>query len=146
MNVVPTRLRKIRKLRGSRTCGWGRVGQHRKSGMRGGFGRAGRHKHKWSWVLRYEPDYFGKRGFKSPMQKTKVKLKEINIGELRDLLDKFGKAEIVEGKPVIDLPSLGYGKLLGGGHIDLPVLVKTHDYTELAVEKIKKAGGDVIRV
>ncbi|RLI23274.1 50S ribosomal protein L15, partial [Candidatus Bathyarchaeota archaeon] len=29
---MPTRLRKIRKFRGTRTCGWGRVGQQRKSG------------------------------------------------------------------------------------------------------------------
>ena len=143
---MPTRLRKIRKLRGSRTCGWGRVGQHRKSGMRGGFGRAGRHKHKWSWVLRYEPDYFGKRGFKSPMQKIKVRLKEINVSELQDLLDRLEKTEVVNGKPVIDLSALGYGKLLGGGRIETPVLVKVHDYTKLAAEKVKKAGGEIIKV
>ncbi|MEM3816270.1 MAG: 50S ribosomal protein L15, partial [Candidatus Bathyarchaeia archaeon] len=65
---MPHSLRKIRKKRGSRTCGYGRVGQHRKSGSKGER-RAGRHKHLWSWVLRYEPDYFGYKGFTSPKQK-----------------------------------------------------------------------------
>ena len=143
---MPTRLRKIRKFRGSRTCGWGRVGQHRKSGMRGGFGRTGRHKHKWTWVIKYAPDYFGKRGFKSPMQKIKVRVKEINVGELPDILVKLEKTETQDGKPVIDLPALGYGKLLGKGRIDIPVIVKAYDFTETAVEKIKKAGGEVVKV
>ncbi|RLG12033.1 MAG: 50S ribosomal protein L15, partial [Thaumarchaeota archaeon] len=31
---MPTRWRKSRKHRGSRTCGWGQIGQHRKSGSR----------------------------------------------------------------------------------------------------------------
>ncbi|MEM3921728.1 MAG: 50S ribosomal protein L15, partial [Nitrososphaerota archaeon] len=55
-----TRHRKSRKRRGSRTCGWGQIGQHRKSGSRGGHGHAGMHKHKWTWVLKHDPDYFGK--------------------------------------------------------------------------------------
>ncbi|HDI42660.1 MAG TPA: 50S ribosomal protein L15, partial [Candidatus Bathyarchaeota archaeon] len=32
---MPHRLRKTRKYRGSRVCGYGRVGQHRKSGVKG---------------------------------------------------------------------------------------------------------------
>ncbi len=143
---MPTRLRKIRKLRGSRTCGWGKVGQHRKSGMRGGFGKAGLHKHKWTWTVKYAPNHFGKRGFKSPMQKIKLKFKEINVGELTDILSKLEKVELQNGKPVIDLPLLGYGKLLGRGELKTPVIVKAISFTENAAEKIKKAGGEIITV
>ncbi|MEM2955643.1 MAG: 50S ribosomal protein L15, partial [Nitrososphaerales archaeon] len=63
---MPTRLRKTRKLRGSRTVGYGQVGQHRKSGSRGGKGKAGLHKHKWSWTVKYAPNYFGRDEFKPP--------------------------------------------------------------------------------
>jgi len=38
---MPHKLRKTRKMRGSRTHGYGQVGQHRKSGSRGGVGKAG---------------------------------------------------------------------------------------------------------
>ncbi|MEM1569201.1 MAG: uL15 family ribosomal protein [Candidatus Bathyarchaeia archaeon] len=143
---MPTRLRKIRKLRGSRTCSWGRVGQHRKSGMRGGFGRAGLHKHKWTWTVKYAPDYFGKRGFKSPIQKIKSKFKEVNVGELSQILSKMENVELQNGKPVIDLPQLGYGKLLGRGELNIPVVVKAIGFTENAIEKVKKAGGEVVEV
>ncbi|MBS7612052.1 uL15 family ribosomal protein [Candidatus Bathyarchaeota archaeon] len=143
---MPTRLRKIRKLRGSRTCGWGRVGQHRKSGMRGGFGKAGLHKHKWTWTVKYAPDYFGKRGFKSPMQKIRLKFKEVNVGELADILSKLEKVEFQDGKPIVDLPLLGYGKLLGRGELKIPIIVKAISFTENAAEKVKKAGGEIIEV
>ncbi|MEM0231544.1 MAG: hypothetical protein QXG78_00335, partial [Candidatus Methanomethyliaceae archaeon] len=64
--MVVRREKKVRKQRGSRTYGWGTVGQHRKSGMRGGFGNAGLHKHKWSWTIKYGKDHFGKYGFIRP--------------------------------------------------------------------------------
>jgi len=33
---MATRLRKSRRQRGTRYCGWGQIGQHRQSGSRGG--------------------------------------------------------------------------------------------------------------
>ncbi|MGC8557261.1 MAG: 50S ribosomal protein L15, partial [Fervidicoccus sp.] len=48
--------RKVRKLRGrTRTMGWGRIGQHRKTGSKGGRGAAGMLKHKESWMRKYAP-------------------------------------------------------------------------------------------
>ena len=76
---MPTRLRKIRKKRGSRTVGYGRIGQHRGVGQRGGHGKAGRRKHLWSYVLRYEPDYFEKKGFRSP---RRLEPNVINVGDI----------------------------------------------------------------
>ena len=47
---MPHKLRKIRKFRGSRTQGYGRIGQHRDSGSKGNR-KVGRHKHLWSKVV-----------------------------------------------------------------------------------------------
>ena len=110
---MPTRFRKVRRLRGSRTHGWGQVGQHRASGQKGGVGQAGLHKHKWSWTLKYDPDHFGKDDMHPPQSSKSDKW--INVGSLDKLYQKLssiGKIEISEGKPVLDLTSLGVGKLL----------------------------------
>jgi len=137
---MPHKLRKIRKKRGSRTVGYGRVGQHRKSGSQG-MRKAGRHKHLWSYVLRYEPDYFGKKGFTSP-KSLKQKPKIINIGKLEELAHKTSEEK--EGKIFIDLESLGYTKLLGNGKITKPLIVKVTSCSKSAAEKIKEAGGQIL--
>jgi len=137
---MPHRLRKIRKKRGSRTCGYGRVGQHRKSGSKG-YRKAGRHKHGWSYVIKYEPEYFGKKGFTSPIS-LRREVKVINVGELEEMAEKYGKTE--EGKILIDLESLGYTKLLGSGKVTKPLIVKVAACSKSAAEKIEEAGGKVL--
>ena len=82
---MPHSLKKTRKHRGSRTCGWGQIGQHRKSGMQGGKGMAGGHKHLWTWMVKYAPDYFKRKGFKSH---TGIgKLSTLNLGQLNEIVD-----------------------------------------------------------
>jgi len=144
--VVVRRRRKSRYMRGIRTHGYGSVGQHRKSGSRGGRGAAGMHKHKWSWVLRYFPDWYGKHGFTYPPE-MRVEYREINVGELRELvefLERQGRLEKDGDAYVIDLQTLGYNKLLGRGNVDIKVKVRVYDASESAIEKIRKAGGEVI--
>lgn len=144
---MPHRLRKIRKLRGSRTCGWGRVGQHRKHGMKGGRGWAGGHKHKWTYVVKYAPNHFGKKGFRCPTGRGGIKA--LNVGELNEILDKLaseGKVEVKDGKYFVNLPKLGYEKLLGEGDISKPVIVEAKLYSKKAEEKILDAGGSIIKV
>jgi len=104
---LPHKLRKTRKMRGSRSCGWGRVGQHRKSGSRGGRGYSGKTDVKFM-------SYYGKLELKKGfVRKPKsVEPKSINVGELRRLVES---AFASEGGKVLDLASLGYQKLLGGG-------------------------------
>lgn len=140
--AMPHRLRKIRKKRGSRTCGYGRVGQHRKSGSKGER-KAGRHKHGWSWVLRYEPDYFGKVGFFSP-KSLRRDIRCLNLKELEEIVVKEMRKIKKGGKIFIDLEKLGYNKLLGEGKITLPVKVKVPLYTKTALRKIEEAGGEII--
>ncbi|MBS7618984.1 uL15 family ribosomal protein, partial [Candidatus Bathyarchaeota archaeon] len=56
------------------------------------------------------------------------------------------KVEFQDGKPIVDLPLLGYGKLLGRGELKIPIIVKAISFTENAAEKVKKAGGEIIEV
>ena len=129
---MPHRLRKTRWYRGSRTCGWGRVGQHRKSGARGGFGNAGLRKHKRFYMMKYEPDHFGYRGFKSIYPEKKV----INLSDL----NKF----IEEGMDVINLDEMGFDKLLGKGELIKPVKIIVKEASKKAIEKVKKINGKII--
>jgi large subunit ribosomal protein L15 len=138
---MPHRLRKTRKKRGSRTQGWGRVGQHRRTGSKGRR-NPGRHKALWSYVIKYEPDYFGKKGFTSP-KSLKKQVNVINIGMLDRIAEK-SSAETEKDKSVIDLEGLGYTRLLGTGRITKPVVVKVASCSKTAAEKIKKAGGQIL--
>jgi large subunit ribosomal protein L15 len=138
---MPHKLRKIRKTRGSRTQGYGRIGQHRDHGSRG-YRKAGRHKQLWSYVTTYEPDYFGKHGFTSP-QSLRRQENAINITKLTELSSKITVAN-EQGKPIIDLTSLGFTKLLGTGKITKPLVVKVQACSKSAAEKIQKAGGEIL--
>jgi len=138
---MPHKLRKIRKKRGSRTQGYGRVGQHRKSGSQG-MRKAGRHKHLWSYVIKYDPDYFGKKRFTSP-KSLRQKENVINVKELDEIAEKVSiKKE--EDKFFVDLKSLGYTKLLGTGKVTKSLIVKVASCSKSAAEKIEKAGGQIL--
>ena len=144
---MPTKDRKVRKYRGSRTHGWGQVGQHRARGGRGGTGKAGLDKHKWSYVIKYDPTYLEKKGFVSTKALGK-KVSIINVGKLDDLANKLEsekKLERKEKKIFLDLESLGYDKLLGTGEIAKPMLVKVASYSEAASRKLEEAGGQILK-
>lgn len=145
--MVVRREKKSRKMHGYRNRGWGSIGQHRKSGSRGGRGASGMHKHKWSWVVKYFRDWFGDKGFISRSRNTMVKA--INVGELNDIVTKLiqsQKAVVEDGKVVINLSELGINKLLGGGTIGYPVKVFVASFSKKAKEKIEKAGGVVQKI
>jgi len=136
---MPHKQRKTRKMRGSRTHGYGRIGQHRDAGSKGQR-KVGRHKHLWSYVVTHEPDYFGKHGFTSP-QSLKRKENTINIKQLSNLA---AETTVEKGKTRVNLTSLGYTKLLGTGKIAKPLTVTVASCSKSAEEKIKKAGGQVV--
>jgi large subunit ribosomal protein L15 len=140
---MPHKLRKTRKKRGSRTQGYGKVGQHRAGGQRGGHGKAGLHKHKWTYVIKYEPEYFGKRGFHSHKSLGR-KAEVVNVGALDELAEKISAKKTKE-KFLIDLESLGYSKLLGTGKVTKPLIVKVASCSKSAAEKIKEAGGQLTK-
>ncbi|TBR07626.1 MAG: 50S ribosomal protein L15 [Candidatus Nitrosotenuis sp.] len=139
---MATRLRKTRKFRGSRTHGWGQIGQHRASGHKGGLGQSGLHKHLYSTLLKFDPDHFGHDSTHPPH--PNIIKKWASVRDLDDLYAKHGKLE--GNRKMIDLTGLGYDKLLGGGQVKNAYLVKVEQYTASAEDKIKKVGGEVLVV
>jgi large subunit ribosomal protein L15 len=129
---MPHKLRKIRKFRGSRTVGYGRIGQHRDSGSKGNR-KVGRHKHLWSKVVTSDPGYFGKHGFTSPQSKHRIE-SAINLLKLDQL---------ATGKE-INLTTLGYTKLLGTGKITKALTVTVAAASKSAQTKIEAAGGKLV--
>merc|ERR1711971_1388646 len=87
--------------------------------------------------------YFGKVGMRHfHLMKNRKFTPTINLDKLfnaaGDGVYEAAKEGQAAGKaPVIDLVSLGYFKLLGGGQINVPVIVKTKYFTKLAEKKIK---------
>ena len=144
---MPHKARKVRKQRGSRTHGYGQIGQHRAGGGRGGHGKAGYDKHKWTYVLKHEPDHWLKKGFVSARALGK-KVSIINIGKLDDLADMLESEKKLEKKDTtiyLDLESLGFDKLLGTGTISKPMVVKVGAYSEAASRKLEEAGGEILK-
>lgn len=141
--------RKTRKYRGSRVHGFGRVGQHRKAGMRGGKGWAGKNKHLKSGLTEAERATIGSFGFKRPTKLRKPD-KSINISKLEELIETL--PEDTEGIQLgdqtvdIDVTKFGYDKILGGGKITKVMNVKAYSFSEKAIEKIEAVGGKVVPI
>ncbi len=84
--------KKVKKIRGTRTCGYGKHKEHRGAGHRGGRGNAGAWKHKKIKYHRlaelglYE---YGKHGFVRPKSTDKRYLNEKSVkSTLKRLLDE----------------------------------------------------------
>lgn len=143
---MPHKLRKTRNKRGSRTCGYGQVGQHRRSGTKGrkksSFDKGG-----WTYITKYKPGYFGKKGFTS-RRSVHQKATVINVGALEDLAKRLAAEERLpkrDEKNLLDLEALGYDKLLARGKIRKPVLVKISFYSKIASKKIEEVGGQILK-
>jgi large subunit ribosomal protein L15 len=137
---MATRFRKSRRQRGTRYCGWGQIGQHRQSGSRGGIGGGGKHKHFWIRTVIEEPDHFGHDTLNS-YSRFLVK-KWINLRDLKNL--SLRQPHKKDEKPVLDLGSLGFQKLLGGGNISESYVIKVAQASASAKKKIESAGGSII--
>ncbi len=135
------RERKVRKQRGSRVHGYGRIsGGHRKSGSRGGNGKAGSKDHHR--IGRIKQMIQDQKGFTPP--NVDKKEASINIGELDEqvevlLASKYAKKEGSHIK--IDLKQLGVTKVLGKGRVTNPLHIYGDTITSKAKEKIEAAGG-----
>jgi large subunit ribosomal protein L15 len=144
--LVVRRDKRSRYYRGSRTHGYGRTGQHRKSGSRGGRGHVGYHKHKWSWTVKYAPDWYGRHGFTRHPSLVTV-FNTVNVGELdiriKDLYEK-GVASREGDVFVIDLTRVGVNKLTGSGQVRNKMIIKVPFATRKAIEKVKAVGGNVL--
>ncbi len=144
--MVVRRHKKLVKKRGSRHHGRGCSKRGRGSGERGGTGMSGGHKQKWSYILRYMPDYFGKHGFARPQSLQKAILC-INVGEIDESLDdlvRIGVAQQDGEKYKVDLSKLGVSKVLGKGQVNHALEVSAEEFSETAKQKLEGAGGKAI--
>ncbi|OUJ18824.1 Ribosomal protein L15 [Methanonatronarchaeum thermophilum] len=127
------------KKRGSRTHGKGHGKSHRGAGHRGGRGKTGRGKHKKS-----SGHKFGKYGFNRP-PKLVTENEVINIGRLDEIahhLVETGQAEKEGETIIIDTKKLGIDKVLGRGDIQQNLKIIAENFSETAINKIEKAGGE----
>ncbi|HLC99270.1 MAG TPA: uL15 family ribosomal protein [Candidatus Nanoarchaeia archaeon] len=139
--------KKVTKYRGSKTHGGGAMKKRRGAGNRGGRGNAGSGKRADSkkpsiWADKY---YFGKHGFKK--KGIKEKICAVNVGYINEKIDSLknkGLAAEKGGVYDIDLSRIGFNKLLGSGEISKKVVIRTKYAVENAIEKVSKAGGNVM--
>ncbi len=129
--------KKSTRFRGTHTHGRGFKKKARGSGHQGGVGMAGTGKRgdqKKTLILNlYGRDYFGKS--KTLRRKPSPKLKVINIQQILDNLSSFAKSSPINLK--------GY-KILAHGETKLKLRIIASAASQSAVEKIKKAGGEII--
>lgn len=107
---------------------------------------AGSKKHKWMYVSKYMPGYFGRSGFKRPASQVKTK-KTINIGDLNENVKKLvGNGFLKKEKDTytVNLGEKGFDKLLGAGVVSNKFIVTVDECSEKAKQKIEAVGGKVI--
>ena len=141
---MTSRLRKTRKLRGSVSCGGGRIGKNRKHS--GGRGNAGGLTHNRTAMDRYHPGYFGKKGIRTfALQRNRLFAPTINIDKVWSLVTENSRQAFSNNKdriPVIDVTKAGFFKVLGKGFLPTqPVVVKAKFFSKIAERKIKAVGG-----
>ena len=145
----------IRKKRGTRTCGYGRVGQHRKTGQRAGRGKTTQwKKSKKTYYLKQkelgfpDPDWnMGKKGFKRPQDIIRIyKTNTLNVKDLDQKIDKLVLENIATKTGttyIINLNDINIQKILGRGEINKKINVSVNEASKQAMEKIEAAGGKI---
>jgi len=127
------RRKKHSRMRGIRTHGHS-AKLNKGKGSHGGKGMSGTGKRadqkKTLVIKKYGNKYFGKQG-ETSRRKEKKKIKFIN---LKDIAEKYDAGEI-------DLKEY---KILGDGEIKGKYTIKAKAASKTAIEKVKKAGGDII--
>ena len=143
--MTTKRRKKITKLRGSRTCGWGLV--HRGAGQKGGAGNSGRGKKanaKNPVLGGWTKQDMGKHGFihHNPSPEDIV----INLRDLEDQLPVLIKNKFAaekDGTMTIDLAKAGYTKVLSTGKVTRKWNISSGKASPGAIEKVKAAGGEL---
>lgn len=147
--------RKVRKMRGRRTHGYGKVGQHRKTGQRAGRGKTTQwKKSKKSYYLKQkelgfpDPDWdMGKKGFKRPQDLNRIyQVNTLNVKDLDLKIDNLvldKKATKSGNSYNINLGEIDIQKLLGKGEINRVINISVKNASKRAIEKIEAAGGKI---
>jgi large subunit ribosomal protein L15 len=122
-----------RKYLGTRRWGHGNIKNARGKGDRGGVGNAGRRKHKWTYMTAKTPELIKTVGF-APWKNRK--LKEITLRSIDQML-------AADDKKVLELRNY---KVLGNGSLNKAVTIKASGFSAGAMEKIKGAGGEAVKI
>jgi large subunit ribosomal protein L15 len=142
-------------MRGTRTVGYGRVGQHRKAGQRAGKGKTtGWKKSKKSYYLKQkelgfpDPDWdFGKKGFVRPQDIRRIySVNTLNIKDLDLTIEDLTQKNIATKTGTtytINMKDLNVQKILGRGEINNKINITVNKASKRAIEKIESAGGKV---
>ena len=128
------RRKKVSRIRGARTCGWGFRQKHKGHGNRGGVGLAGTgkradHKKQIALSMDKKKRYFGKQGLTSRRTKKK-KYDKINLCDVR--ANFSGDKINLSGYKI-----LGKGEGFKGEIVALSA-------TKAAVKKMEKVGGRIL--
>lgn len=132
--------------RGMGTCGTGARKNKRKSGNKGGCGMSGTGKradHKKTLITKlYGHGYFGKQGITSKGTKRDTR-QRINVGQIELNLSTYEKKGIAKKTAKGYEINLSKYKILGNGEVKNAIFVKAMEASKSAIDKIKKAGGEV---
>lgn len=136
--MVVRERKKKNKLRGQRTHGGGGTKNRRGAGSRGGVGKAGSHKHKFS---KYYVDF----GVKKTL-KAKPRGESISLGVIEENITNWVAKENAQKENdfiVIDGKKLGFYKVLSTGTIKEKIKLINAQASKKAIEKIESVGGKV---
>lgn len=144
--MVTNKGRKVRKLRGTRRCGYG-LNKHRGAGQRGGRGNAGSGKKcdsKKTQIWGTKGSHLDKKGFASRYKDGSC----LNLCDVESRLDSWLERGLIakEGDVfVVDLKKLGYDKLLGRGKVLHKMKISVPSVSSSVEEKLKAAGCELVR-
>lgn len=133
--VTKRKGKKTRKHLGKRSHGRGNVKRGRGAGCRGGRGMGGIDKHKWSWAMNVDKDYYSKHGFHRPnkTEVDRVNLYEINQLAVLNKLEKKGDKYVFQFQ----------GKVLATGSVTVPLSIKAVAWSKNVERKLKETGGEI---
>ena len=134
--------KRLKRIRGTRTCGGGSHKKRRGKGSRGGVGNAGAHSHHVVRSLKMGII----KGQHISNQHNRHDEGTLNIGNLEEMLAELireGKAEEKADGIYLDVTELGIQKILGKGKVTKKLMLTANAVTETAKGKIESAGGTV---
>jgi large subunit ribosomal protein L15 len=140
--MVVKKRKKLCHMRGSRTHGYGRA--HRGSGSKGGAGMASGGKHSDTKKRSRPADYYGKQGFVLHSSRADV---IITCRDLDTRIEGWTKENLAKKEGDIyhvDLGTLGYDKLVGGGRITHKIKVTVARAAASVADTLKEAGGEIV--
>lgn len=132
--VVRRKEKKNRKYLGTRRWGVGNIKNARGKGGRGGVGNAGSRKHKFTYMTAKTPELIRTVGF-TPWRRKRMKI--ITLKHISSMLESAGETKVLEFRNC---------KVLSNGTISKAVTIKASGFSESAIEKIKSAGGEAVKV